>query len=480
MPTAVGTGHPDASGLRPEVVVIGLGPGPAELLTEPARRLWERFAPDARFVRTARHPAVAALGAHRSFDETYEQATTLEDVYPAIVERLVAEAAARGRVAYAVPGSPLVAERTVELLRGEGRVQLRVEPALSFLDLAWARLGVDPLAAGVRLVDGQRFTVEAAGASGPLLVGQCDSIDVLSAIKLSVDDAPAEPVVVLQRLGLPDESVSAVGWAELDRAVQPDHLTSLWIPRLAPAVGAELVGFWELVRTLREQCPWDRAQTPHSLRRYLLEESYEVLDALDRLDPDDGAGAEDVADELGDLLFQVVFHSVIAQERGWFTLADVAAGINEKLVRRHPHVFGETAAGDVGTVVRNWDEIKRRERAEKLAAEPGAPGVRPGPFDGVAAALPALAYAAKLQRRARGAGHQPDAELEVRLQAGLVAAGAVLAGAEPSAEQLGDALFALVALSRSSGADPEEALREAANRFRAAVETGPEVAPPPR
>ena len=177
----------------------------------------------------------------------------------------------------------------------------------------------------------------------------------------------------------------------------------------------------------------------------------------------------------------------------------MAAGINEKLVRRHPHVFGETVAGDAGAVVtagdagavvtagdvaavvRNWDEIKRQERAEKLAAAPGASDDRPGPFAGVAAALPALAYAAKLQRRARGAGHEYDAELEVRLHAGLEAARAVLGGAEPTAEQLGDALFAVVALSRSSGADPEEALREAANRFRTAVEAaGPEGPPPAR
>ena len=200
MPATVGAGDRGASRLRPEVVVIGLGPGPVELLTERARRLWEGFPPEARFVRTGRHPAVAALGRHRSFDEVYEQAATLEGVYPAIVERLAAEAAAQGCVAYAVPGSPLVAERTVELLRGEGRVQVRVEPALSFLDLAWACLGVDPLAAGVRLVDGQRFSAEAAGATGPLLVGQCDSVDVLSAIKLSVDDPPTEPVVVLLSL----------------------------------------------------------------------------------------------------------------------------------------------------------------------------------------------------------------------------------------------------------------------------------------
>src|SRR5213079_217596 len=123
------------------------------------------------------------------------------------------------------PGSPLVGERSVELLMTDGRVDVELVAGLSFLDLAWARLRVDPLAAGARLVDGQRFAVQAAGAAGPLLVGQCDSLDVLSAIKLAVEDPPREPVVVLQRLGLPDESVTEVAWADLDRTVRPDHLT---------------------------------------------------------------------------------------------------------------------------------------------------------------------------------------------------------------------------------------------------------------
>ena len=202
-------------------------------------------------------------------------------------------------------------------------------------------------------------------------------------------------MVVLQRLGLPDESVSPVAWADLDRAVRPDHLTSLWIPRLAPPVGAELIGFWELVRTLRERCPWDRAQTPHSLRRYLLEESYEVLDALDRLDPDDGRGADDVADELGDLLFQVVFHAVIAEESGWFTLADVAAGIHRKLVRRHPHVVRGRSPAPPATPVppatsapscatgttssarsgrRRWPPVRRPRRTRRRGPSTACPG----------------------------------------------------------------------------------------------------------
>ena len=128
--------------------------------------------------------------------------------------------------------------------------------------------------------------MEAAGQVGPLLVGQCDQPHVLSDIKLSVDDGP--DVTVLQRLGLPDESVRTVAWDDLDREVAPDHLTSLWIPALAEPVAGEVARFHELVRTLRAECPWDREQTHASLTRHLLEETYEVLDAIDRLDA--GAG----------------------------------------------------------------------------------------------------------------------------------------------------------------------------------------------
>lgn len=427
------------------VVVVGLGPAGPELVTARAAAAIADI--PTRFARTGRHPAVAALGGHRTFDDVYQAAADLDEVYATIVDRLVAAAAAVGEVLYAVPGSPLVAERTVELLRADRRVQVVVEPALSFLDLAWARLGVDPLAAGARLVDGHRFAVEAAGERGPLLVAQCDSVDVLSAIKLSVEDGPVAPVRVLQRLGLADESCRDVAWDDLDREVRPDHLTTLWVPELAAPVGAELVGFAEVVAALRERCPWDREQTHGSLRRYLLEEAYEVLDAIDHLDEAAGAGYEELEEELGDLLFQVYFHATIAAGAGAFTLADVARGISDKLVRRHPHVFGGpgAAVADAAAVVANWDAAK--------AAEKAASGV--GPFDGVPRSLPALAYASTLLRKAAAAG--------------LPGPPAVVPGAG-GAEEVGAALLELVVRARAQGLDAEQALRDAANRFRAAAE----------
>src|SRR5262249_55264216 len=184
-----------------------------------------------RWLRTARHPSATLLAGAPTFDDLYDTSGSFEEVYAAIVAAMVDDAARHGEVLYAVPGSPLVAERTVELLRADGRVAVTILPALSYLDLAWSALGVDPLATGVRPVDGRRFAGEAAGASGPLLVAQCDSRAALSDVKLAVDD-DAEPgaVTVLQRLGLPDQAVFEVAWDDLDRTVEPDHLTTLWIP----------------------------------------------------------------------------------------------------------------------------------------------------------------------------------------------------------------------------------------------------------
>ncbi len=377
---------------RPRVEVVGLGPAGVELLSPASLAVVARHAPLLRWTRTDRHPAAAGIGEHHSFDSVYQSAARIDDVYDEIVTRLVDLATTHGSVCYVVPGSPLVAERTVELLRQAANVEVRIHPAMSFLDVAWARLGVDPCALGVRLVDGHCFATQAAGERGPLLISQCDHRDVLSAIKLAVDDPGEATVTVLQRLGLSDEVVREVAWEDIDREIEPDHLTSLWVPHLAAPVAMEIARFAELVRVLRERCPWDSAQTHRSLRPYVIEEAYEVLDAIDHFDPEEGAGVEELEEELGDLLFQVVIHATIAAEEGWFTLADVARVVHDKLVRRHPHVFGGIVADSADEVVRNWDQIKAQEKG------------RSGPFDGIPAAFPARLYAEKVLSRAVKAG----------------------------------------------------------------------------
>lgn len=464
---------------RGRVTVVGLGPAGPDLVTAAALDGLASVAPAQRFVRTRRHPAAAIdlLAGAASFDDVYDSAPSMEAVYRTIADRL-AEAAADAPVVYAVPGSPAVAERTVELLRADERVDVHVVPALSFLDLAWVRLGVDPFAAGVRIVDGHRFAVEAAGERGPLLVGQCDSRAVLSEIKLAFEGDVPPSVTVLRRLGLPDESVSEVPWEELDRGgvVEADHLTSLWIPSLAAPVASELVGFVEVVRRLREECPWDREQTHETLTKYVLEEAYEVVDAIHELAA--GGTIDHLEEELGDLLLQVVLHAAIATQAGDFTLADVARGITEKMVRRHPHVFGEVTVSGAAEVHRNWEAIKAVEKAARAAAA-GSGSASGSALDGVAGSLPALSYAAKLSKRAASAGF--DWRLSPHRSEEAASAGATTSlapvfdkvreevdelEAEPTADELGDVLFSLVNVARHLGHDPESALRGAATKFR--------------
>jgi tetrapyrrole methylase family protein/MazG family protein len=362
-----------------------------------------------------------------------------------------------------------------------------VHPAVSFLDLAFDRLGIDPVTAGVRVVDGECFAVDAAGERGPLLVAQCWSTAVLSDIKLSVEESPAVPVTVLHHLGLDDEQVVEVAWDDLDRSLPPDHLTSLWIPRLAAPVAAELVQLDELVHTLRERCPWDRRQTHGSLARHLLEESYEVLEAIDEVaavdapGPDAGPEGEERAvahleEELGDLLFQVYFHAALATEAGRFTLADVARGVHDKLVSRHPHVFGDVTADTPEDVAADWEARKLAEKGRTSVTE------------GIPAALPALALAAKLLRKAlvvgvvlpsvadeavRVAGEfdrlvAADPAVESSTEADAVSDGE--GGGASRSEMVGELLFSLVNVARLLGVDPETALRARAVRFRHRVE----------
>ncbi|MGE3328950.1 MAG: nucleoside triphosphate pyrophosphohydrolase [Acidimicrobiia bacterium] len=455
-----------------EITVIGLGPSGPELVTTAALNAIE--AHRHQFLRTSRHPSAVLMdGAAVSFDAIYESAESLSEVYRGIVDALISAATAHGEVLYAVPGSPLVAEHTVELLREQcpaAGVTLIVQPALSYLDVAGAALGVDPLAAGVRMVDGHRFAAEAAGERGPLLVAQCDSVQVLSDIKLSFDTDEPERVTVLWHLGLPEERVVDLPWHELDHFADADHLTSLWIASLAAPVGAELVRFHELVRTLREQCPWDQEQTHHSLTRHLLEETYEVLEAIEALDVDSGQGSEHFCEELGDLLFQIFFHAVIASEEGWFTVADVAQGIHDKLVSRHPHVFPPTSGP--GTVLADSDGLVRADTSEQVLtnweqikqAEKGHRSL----MDGIAGNLPALAYAVKVQRKAASVGFDwPDVHGALpKIGEELVELTEVLHDSVARREELGDLLFAICNVARHLDVDPEAALRAASAKFR--------------
>jgi tetrapyrrole methylase family protein/MazG family protein len=459
----------------PRVVVVGLGPGGVEHVTVETLATIDRIA--TRFLRTSRHPSAHLVPDATSFDQLYESEDRFEDVYAEIVERLVTAATEHGEIVYAVPGSPLVLERSVRRLGDDGRVVCEVLPAMSFLDVAWARLGVDPVEAGVRIVDGHVFAQAAAGVSGAVLVAHTHANWVLSDIKLSIDDPTgaidATPVVLLRALGTPDEQIVHTTWSEIDRAIDADHLTSLYIPSLGSSVAEGYVRFHELARTLREQCPWDIEQTHHSLLPYLIEETYEVVDAVERLDPDDRSSDEALIEELGDLLYQIEFHATIAEQEGRFTIADVTRGVRDKLVRRHPHVFGDADGRLVdvdGTeqVLRNWDAIKRAEKQRTSA------------FDGVPGGLPSLSYADALQRKAAKLGFDwPDVDgalPKIAEEAAELVAARDTGDAAGMADELGDLLFAVVNVARHLGVDCELGLRAASNKFRRRFEAVEQLA----
>ncbi|MDQ4025491.1 MAG: MazG family protein [Actinomycetota bacterium] len=202
-------------------------------------------------------------------------------------------------------------------------------------------------------------------------------------------------------------------------------------------------------------CPWDAEQTHESLRVHLLEEAHEVLEAID-----EGAFGDELEEELGDLLLQVVFHAQLAADDGRFDVAGVAERIVAKLLHRHPHVFGDVVVGGAADVVANWEAIKAREKESRIrhSAEPQKEE-REGPFDGIPPALPGLLAAYKTQKRAAALGFRPDPEAARRKVEEALAA-------PPGPESLGEALFWLVAVARSAGVDPEGALAKATLRFR--------------
>ncbi|MEK7252386.1 MAG: nucleoside triphosphate pyrophosphohydrolase [Actinomycetota bacterium] len=432
--------------------IVGLGPAGLDRLDSEARALL--LDPSVTVVlRTIEHPAAAELAAMRTAvvcDDLYETATDFAAVYHGIVER-VRTLADSGPVVYAVPGSPLVGEEAVRLLAADGAVVL---PGESFLDLALLRTGLDPLARGLQVLDAHDLGFPLL-LHIPTLICQVDTPGSLLAVRDGLQALlPAETLVTrLANLGSPGEVVEEIALADL----RPEHAGL----RVTLLVDVDAPGWPGLVRTnarLRKECPWDREQTHHSLARHLLEEAYEAVTAIDALPADSPLGEPDVAayleleEELGDLLLQVVFHATLAAETGLFGIEEVAEAIRRKLVARHPHVFGGTEAETADEVLANWDRLKTREKGRESL------------LDGVPAALPSLARAHSLQRRAAGVGFDwPD-------MAGAVAKvheelAETLADDADHTHEIGDLLFSVVNLARHLEVDPEQALRLAADRF---------------
>lgn len=510
----------EEKGTTGRLTVVGLGPGGIEHVTVGVLRclgIGGRL-----FARTRRHPAVAdleAMGfAFESMDDLYETIPDYETLYQKIAERLVA--AAQGRlevcgpprrrpgeqpaesdveVVYAVPGHPTVAERSVRhalSLAEEAGIPVAMVAGLSWLDAAWAELRLDPTGLrGLTVVDALDDAADfRAGRS--YLVSHVYHPLVAGNLKIRLMQAfPDEHrVVVFQAGDVAHAHRAEIPLHDLDHLPWLDHLTSLWVPAVTPVAGAAGVGepaaypldaLVEVMRDLRGEhgCPWDKEQTHQSLKPYVIEEAYEVWDAIDDGDP------EKLCEELGDLLLQIAFHAQLAAETGSFDLNDVVRAIVTKLVRRHPHVFADVTVAGVGDVLANWEQIKRGEK--------GARGRRSA-LDGIPRHLPALLTAQKMQGKAARSGFEwpsfADAvdkvweeAREVRRAysvyeklAGKVGAapdetraegpqsGAV--GQEAGArdhleEELGDLLFAVVNVARFLHVNAEVALRRTVVKF---------------
>lgn len=446
----------------PTVVVVGLGPGDPSLVTSDTLAAIQASA--VRFVRTAQHPSAHLVPQASTFDHVYDSSESFTDVYATIASELVTAAREHDTVLYAVPGSPLILERTVALLRTYSDITVRMHTAVSFLDEVWRALNIDPVETGVTLVDGHQFSTAAAGRTGPMLVAHTHANWVLSDIKLAIEDPdPTTPVILLHHLSLPDEQIVSTTWAEMDHVIDADHLTSLFIPQLGTPVGEEMAAFHQLARTLRQECPWDIEQTHQSLVRYLLEETYEVVDAIAHLDPNDPSTDDNLIEELGDVLYQIEFHAAIAEEEGRFSMADVARTAHEKLVARHPHVFGDVVVESAAEAEANWEAIKSVEKSERV-----------GIFDGVVEAAPSLSLAAKVQKRASRVGFDwPDLAgplAKLQEEFGEVAEAHASNDSVALESEIGDLLFTMVNVARHLDIDPETALRAAVRKFRQRVE----------
>jgi len=447
---------------RPTVRVVGLGPGDESLITQRTMSLIVE-SPVVR-LRTRVHPAAAGLIDVLSYDHWYDEALSFDDLYARIADDLarLAASSANGEVVYAVPGSPVVAEHTVELLRARSDVEVVCEPAVSVIDVACAAIGVDPVARGLRILDALDSTEPLRGP-GPLLVLQTYSPEVLSIVAGRLP--PDTMVTVLYHLALADQRLVELRARDLARFDDADHLTSLWIDGLR-GVGEAMEDLVSFARRLRAECPWDQEQTHASLTRHLLEESYEALDALETLaraldaDSLEDALVNHVEEELGDLLFQIVFHAELADEEELFNLATIADALRDKLTYRHPHVFGDVTVSGSSDVAARWEDLKAAEKGRTSVTE------------GIATQLPALSLYAKLIAKSALVGREPRSGPQA-----LAAAFAALDDLGPvvahSRESVSDevapawsqALVALLEVAHVVGVDLEGVLRASALRL---------------
>jgi tetrapyrrole methylase family protein/MazG family protein len=431
------------------------------------------------FVRTRRHPTVDWLEREeeivfsRSFDALYDSKETFEDVYAAMVEAIAQALQSNQLVGFAVPGHPLFGESAVGTLiemSKEASWTVEIVESVSYIDTVAcaSRTPIDELTVvdAMSIPDVTNPFATSRLPFDPLkqtLVYQIYDTTLASATKLAllevfppdhvvkiIDGASTEPGTLCRECPLSEIDRPRWAWG---------HLSSMIVPALeeemAPRDFQQLVDIVARLRDPNGGCPWDREQTPESLKRYMIEEAYEVVEAVDGDDPDA------YADELGDVLLQVALHSQLARERGDFDIQNPIDAIVRKMIRRHPHVFGDATANSSAQVLAQWAVIKRSEKkkSDHTSILHGAP-----------ASLPALSYAQELSRRVVKVGFEwPDIDGVVsKLDEELSELREAIAGGDMdhAATELGDLLFTAVNVARYMGIEAELCLRSMIARFR--------------
>jgi tetrapyrrole methylase family protein/MazG family protein len=451
-----------SSFINPGITLLGLGPGDPNLLT---RKAWDviESIPEI-YLRTNQHPVVKGFPAGLkvySFDHYYEEHDAFEAVYAHIVDQVLKLGRRPQGVVYAVPGHPFVAEATSPEIARRARemgIPLATIDGISFVEPLLSALELDPFP-HTALIDALELStghVPPFPTSAPAIIAQIYSPTVASDVKLTLMASyPDEHLVqFVHAAGTPEEVIEQLPLYAVDRSLHIGLLSALYLPPLGPASSFE--AFQEIIAHLRapDGCPWDKEQTHQTLRPHLLEETYEVISALDADDP------AAMREEFGDLLLQIVLHAQIASEYGEFNMSDVLNAIHTKIVHRHPHVFGDLKLGGTQDVLVNWERLKAAERAANGNAEASL-------LDGIAKALPALVQAEEYQKRTarvgfdwpefQGVVDKLDEEMDEVRGASSVT---------DRAAEVGDLLFAVVNLARWYHIDAETALREANARFR--------------
>ncbi|HXW00191.1 MAG TPA: MazG family protein, partial [Anaerolineae bacterium] len=355
--------------MPPGITIVGLGPGDSRHWTRAAHALLNQA--DEVYVRTYRHPSLAEIPAKiYAFDEASPPVTDAQQITAEVIRLAQREVG----VIYAVPGHPSE-DAAVPLIRATAeakQLSLTIIPGLSLVEAAATALNLEnfhklQLATAIEVA---QLHHPPLAPDRPALVTGLSSQKLAARVKQVLLNAYAGDFVITLVQGLER------GWsgplAKLDQQPRPDEATSLYLPADAP--NSSLPTFQETIAHLRapEGCPWDREQTHQSLRPFLLEETYEVLEALDAANP------AALAEELGDLLLQIVLHTQIATGAGDFKMGEVIGHINRKLVRRHPHVFGNVTVNGVEDVTTNWEAIKKAERAAANGEDLTLPSVLDG------------------------------------------------------------------------------------------------------